>query len=160
MSRTLLWVITALLVIGAILISFVYMPSRQTELQRKGVRGYGTIVNKDSRPIADGSMIYFVTFIFQDEQKKNYQVTVQMLDKGRWDSLSIKQDIKDVRYLPENPAKASIPGGERMVAPHSSALSFLAWSMFFAALVTGYMAFIAAKPEPKKPQNKVTIARH
>src|SRR5690242_12804547 len=100
MSRVSLWIITAALVVGAFAITFVYLPSRKTELQRNGVRAYGTIQSKDSRPIADGSMVYSVTFIFQDAQNKNNQVTIQMLDEGKWNDLKANQDIKDVYYIP------------------------------------------------------------
>jgi hypothetical protein len=158
MSRTHLWILTILLVGGAFAIWFVYLPTRQTDLQQRGKIGYGTVQLKDSRPIADGSMVYTLTFIFTDEQNRNHQVTVQMLDKGRWDSLKEKQDIK-VRYLPEDPEHASLEGGERMVVPHSSALSFVAWSLLIAGIVAGVYASLAPKPE-RKPQNKVTVAKH
>jgi hypothetical protein len=161
MSKKALWIITALLFAACFGITFVYMPSRKTDLERKGHRAYGTVEAKDSRPIADGTYVYFVTFIYQDDRKKNYQVTVRVFDRGRWDNLRIKQDLKDVYYIPGQEALASIPGAERMVAPHSSALSYLAWSFFFAACVTSYMAFVAQKPEQKeKPQARITVAKH
>jgi hypothetical protein len=163
MSRKTLWILTGVLLLGVILINFVYVPSRKTELQKNGRQAYGTIVNKDSRPIGDGTMAYFVTLQFQDDQKKNFRVDqLQMLDEGRWNSLKVNQDIKDVYYIPGQESMASIPGGARMVAPHSGALSYISWSMFIAAIVTGYMAFNAAEAaeKQKKPTNKVTVTRH
>lgn len=160
MSRTRLWIITALLIAGFIGIRFVYIPSRHTDLQRRGKTGYASVTAKDSHPVADEDMVYTITFIFPDEQNRNHQVTVRMLDKGRWDSLKVKDDVK-CRYLPEDPENASLEGAERMIAPHSSALGFIAWSLFFASAVTGYFAYRAPKPEGKsKPRNKVTVSRH
>lgn len=158
MSRTSLWILTALLIGAMIAIEFVYMPSRQTDLQRRGKIGYASVTAKDSHPVAEEEMVYTISFIFPDDQNRNHQVTVRMLDKGRWDSLKVKDDIK-CRFLPEDPENASIEGGERMVAPHSSALGFVAWTLFFAGVITGYFAYRAPKPQ-RKPQNKVTVARH
>ena len=166
MSRTSLWILATLLALGALGIWFGYMPTRQTELQRRGKIGYATVQLKDSQPIADGTMVYTITFLYQDEQNRNHQVTVQMLDKGKWDGLKEKQDIK-CRYLPEDLNTASIDGGIGMVAPHSSALSFLAWSLLIASIISAIYAYKPSVTDPDAPQqpkkkskNKVTIARH
>lgn len=159
MSRTMLWVITAVLGLGFIGIKFVYMPGRQTPLRQNGVREHGTVQMKDSVPTAEGKMIYRVSVIFPDSQNRNHQANIVMMDEGRWNDLKPNQDVI-VYYLANDPDTASIDGGDGLAAPHSSAMNFLAWSMFLAGAVAGYMAFKAPKPEKKQPQNKVTVTRH
>jgi len=143
MSKTSLWVITALLLIGAIYVLFIYLPGRQSELARKGILGYGTVQMKDQRPTGpDGSTEYFVVLIYQDASGKNHQVTRQMFDVGAWDGLKANQDIK-VTYLPSDPDNGSIPGAEGMTTPRAGAFKFLAWSAIFAAIATGVLAYRA-----------------
>jgi hypothetical protein len=147
MSKGSLWFITALLLIGAIYVLFIYLPGRQSELAKKGVQGYGTVQMKDSRPTGkEGEIEYFVTLIYQDTSGKNHQITRQMYDVGAWDGLKANQDIK-VTYLPSDPDNGSIPGAEGMTTPRAGAFKFLAWSAIIVSFFTGYLAY-RAKPKP------------
>jgi hypothetical protein len=146
MSKTSLWVITALLLIVAFYILFIYLPGRQSELAKKGIQGEGTVQMKDSRPTGpDGSTEYYVTLIYQDAQHKNHQVTRQMFDVGAWEGLAAGKDVK-VYYLPSDPDNGSIPGAEGMTTPRAGAFRFLAWSAILASIITGFLAY-RAKPK-------------
>ena len=156
MSKTSLWVITALLLCVAIYLLFIYLPGRQSVLAKKGVRGDGTVQMKDSRPVGqDGGTEYYVTLIYQDAQRKNHQVTRQMFDVGAWEDLKANQDVK-VYYLPNDPDNGSIPGAEGMTTPRAGAFKFLAWSAIFAAAGTGFLAYRA---RPRKAGGPV-MTRH
>jgi hypothetical protein len=147
MSKTSLWIITGLLLCGAIYLLFIFLPGRQSELAKKGVRADGTVQMVDSRPTgSDDSMAYFVTLLYQDAEGKNHQVTRQMFDAGAWSDLKAGKDVK-VYYLPSDPDHGSIPGAEGMTTPRAGAFKFLAWSAILAACITGFLAYRAA---PKK----------
>ena len=158
MPRVALWFVTVILVVGAFYIWFVAIPGRRSEMAQRGKREHGTIQMKDSQPLANGGMAYTFTVIFPDAQNRNHSPTIRMLDQGKWNGSKIGDDII-VYYLPENPDKATVEGGEGMAAPHSAALSFIAWTMFIASGFVGYAAYKAPKPE-RKSRNNVTIARH
>lgn len=146
MSKNSLWIITSLLLLGAIYLLFIYLPGRQSELAKKGVRGDGTVQMTDSRPTGpNGSTEYYVTLLYQDGEGKNHQVTRQMFDVGAWQDLKAGKDVK-VYYLPSDPDHGSIPGAEGMTTPRAGAFRFLAWSSIIAAFISGFLAYRASKP--------------
>jgi hypothetical protein len=155
MKRTHLWIIAAVLTVGSIYILFFHSPGARSELVERGVRGYGSVHSKDTRPGPNGETQYMVTFIYQDSMNKNHMVTQQVYSSGQWDSFKPGQDVHVV-YLPNDPDKASIEG---LAAQQSSALRFLAWTALIAGLIVGYLAWKAPK-EPKKPKDKGPIITH
>ncbi len=151
--RTRLLLALALVVAGIIGLALlsVVPPS---ELAKKGVRTNGEVLFKDSRPGADGSFTYTVTFVFPDASQRNHQVTRIVPDKRIWESLSARQDVK-VLYMPDRPEEASIAGAEGLARPHAQAYAFLCWSSIIAGFVVGVLALRSgetgkrdAKPGP------------
>lgn len=147
MSRNLLWVISAILFIGAIYLMYVYVPGQNSDLARKGLIGYGKVQMKDSIPTPEKT-VYTVTLIYEDDQHKNHMNKVEMYDTGAWDRLQTNQDIK-VYYLPNDPDHGSIPGGQGMTTPKAGAYRFLGWSAIFAAIGLAVYGYFQPKPEPR-----------
>lgn len=146
MSKTALWIISALLFCGAIYLLYIYLPGRQSELAKQGkFDKYGQVQMKDSRPDGDGKVSLFVTVLYKDEEGKNHRSTRQMYDAGLWDSLKTNQDIK-VYYLPADPDNGSVEGAEGMTTPRAGAFRFLAWTTVLAGFITAFLAWRAPKP--------------
>jgi hypothetical protein len=167
-----LWIIAAFMTFSAMFVLFFYLPKGKTEIEKKGVKEEATIQLKDSQPMGDGRILFTVSFVYQDAQKKNHMVTNQLSDAGLWDSFKTNQIVK-CYYLPTKPDMAFIPGCDAIVpegastaqpvqvsAPHSNALRFLAWTMLFGSLPVWYFAWTRSKdPTVKKPKPPVITRR-
>lgn len=167
-----LWVLAALLTLGAFFLLFFYLPRGKTDIEKKGIREDATIHAKLSEPLGDGRTMYTVDFIYEDAQKKNHMVTNQLSDTGLWESFKAGQSLK-CYYLPDKPNMAYIPGCDAIVpeggtaaqpvqvaAPHAGALRFLAYSMLFGSLPVWYFAWARSKdPALKKPKPPVITRR-
>ena len=172
MKPVTLWFIAAALTLGAFFLLFYYLPHGKTEIEKKGIREDATIQLKDSQPMGDGRLVYTVTFVYQDNQKKNHRITNQLSDSGLWDSFKENQTVK-CYFLPDKPDMAYIPGCDAVVpegksvaepmqvsTPHSGAFRFLAWSMLFGSLPVWYFAWARSKdPALKKPKPPVITRR-
>ena len=77
---------------GLVLMSIV-PPS---ELAKRGVQTHGEVLFKDSRPAADGSFTYTVTFVYPDATQRNHQVTRIVLNNGRIITGLVKQEFDKV----------------------------------------------------------------
>lgn len=117
--------------IAGLVLQSVVPPS---DLAKKGVRTLGEVLFKDSRPGADGSFTYLVTFVYPDASQRNHQVTRVVPDKGTWDRLKAGQEVK-VLYMPDRPDEASIAGAEGLARPHAAAYAFVSWTAIVAGVV-------------------------
>jgi hypothetical protein len=122
-----------------------------SKLAQEGQRTLGEVLFKDSRPGADGTFTYSVTFVFPDSDRRNHQVTRVVPDKAVWDRLRTRQEVR-VRYMPQRPEEASIEGAEGLARPHAAAYAYVAWS---AILAGGVMAFLALKAKLLPPDRGV-----
>ncbi len=152
---------------------FFYLPSRRSEIEKRGVREHGSLELKDSQPLDDGRMAYTATFTFPDSKNVNHRVTNQ-IDGGMYDSLKTGQDVI-IHYLPNDPDRAAIDGAQAILlqdetgqskgaiplaAPYSSALRFLAWSLLIGSFPVYYWAYVTGKrPRAKKPKGPVMARR-
>jgi hypothetical protein len=159
-SRGVLWFLTVLLVGGALYLFFGYLPKGQSEVAKKGVEAEGQVRMKDQRVGPDGKAANIVYFTFKDATDRNHSGESVVDDQGLYDSLKTDSYIK-VRYLPNDPTRAVMKGAEGMVAPHSGAVSFLAWTLMIIGLVVGVFAFRAPKQRksPARSGPNVTITR-
>ena len=160
-----LWALAAIMTFLAFFLLFFYLPHGKTEIEKKGVKEDATIHMKNSEPMGDGRTVYTVQFIYEDEHKKNHEVTNQLSDAGLWDSWKTGQSLK-CYYLRDKPEMAYIPGCDAIVpeggqvaqqvqisAPHSGALRFLAYTLLFGSLPVWYLAWARSKdPVAKKPK--------
>jgi hypothetical protein len=159
-SRGVLWVLTVLLVGSALYLFFGYLPKGQSEVAKKGIEGDGQVRMKDIRVGPDGKAANIVYFTFKDASDRNHSGESVVDDQGLYDSLKTDTYIK-VRYLPNDPTKAVMKGAEGMVAPHSEAIGFLAWTLMIGGLVVGFFAFRAPKQRKVVARSgpNVTITR-
>lgn len=118
-----------------------------SELARKGIRTFGEVLFKDSKPADDGTFTYTVTFVFADATQRNHQVTRVILDKARWDRLKTRQEVRVV-YLPGAPDQASIEGAEGLARPRSGAYAYLSWSAILLGAVLIAVAVRSASATP------------
>lgn len=138
-TRTQLTVGALLFVLGIGLQAF-RMLVPPSELAKRGSRAVGQVLYKDSRPAPDGGFVYTVTFVYPDVTHRNYQISRVVPDKRTWDRLKAGGEVR-VLYMPDQPLKASIEGGEELVRPHDAAYAYLAWSAILAGGVMGWLAF-------------------
>lgn len=164
----------SLLVIGIVLIvlAIAGMVAQSlvppSELAKKGIRTFGEVLFKDSRPDSEGRFTYTVTFVFQDASQRNHQVTRVVPDKGVWDALKTRQEVR-VLYMPGRPEEASIQGAEGLARPHASAYAFLTWSAILAGAVLIVLALRSGAAsgsgpgpnddEPKSSRGKLRAVR-
>src|SRR5687767_13702847 len=132
-----------------------FIPSRKSEIQKGAVKTEARVRLKDSRATGDGRMIWSVTFIYPDEQKRNHEATNYLFDQGAWDRLKAEGYV-DVHYVPGQPGMAFMDtaqaialdtggGGQRVInilPPNARALSFLGWSLFWVSIPTFVMAYL------------------
>lgn len=158
MKRSHLILLAAFLTAAAIALLFVVVPGRTSEIQKRGVKGEGQILYKDSR-VVQGRPVYVVRFVYADSGRKNHDVENEIASASDWDRLKPNQYIT-VYYLPDRPEVAFMPGAVGMVAPHSRALSFLGWTLLIAAIPAWYLAFQSPKtPRSSKPKGPVVARR-
>jgi hypothetical protein len=130
-----------------------------SELARKGVRALGEVQFKDSRPDDAGRFVYTVTFVFPDAAQRNHQVTRVVPDKGVWDRLRARQEVR-VLYMPDRPDEASIEGAEGLARPHGTAYAFLSWSAILAGVVLGVVFLRSGTPDASaERRNGPKVAR-
>jgi len=148
--------------IGALCLLFIYLPGRQSEVARRGIKTEGQVLMKDSVPDGKGGTLLTVRFVYRDAQNKNQMADNRLLDAGLWESLKRDQYVR-VYYLPDRPGQAYIDGAEGLVPPHASALKFLAYSMLLGSIPLWFWAYFVSKnpaqPKQPKPSAKITVAR-
>jgi hypothetical protein len=153
MKPALAWTMALFLTAASLYLLFIHIPGGRSELARRGIQTIGTVQLKDSRPSQDGGLIYTITFIFADANKKNHRVERRAYDLGLWERLKANQELR-VYYLPENPEVASFVGGELMTSPASSSLRFIAWSALIVSLYFWYHVYRQLK-SPQPPQSSL-----
>ena len=170
----LLWALAPILFGTAVFLLWFFIPSRRSEIAKGAERTEARVRLKDSQPTGDGRILYIVTFIYPDREKKNHEATNYLMDEGEWQGLKPDGFIK-VRFVPGQPGMAFMDnaqaialdtggGGKRVInllPPNVKALSFLGWTLFWLSLPLFAMAYIASKierkPKPKGP--KVVLTR-
>ena len=170
----LLWILAPLMLGTALFLLWFFIPSRKSEIQKGAVKTEARVRLKDSQATGDGRMVWSVTFIYPDEQKRNHEATNQLFDQGAWDRLK-PDGYVNVHYLPGQPGMAFMDtaqailldtggGGTRrinLLPPNARALAFLGWTLFWVSIPVFVMAYLASKterkPKPKGP--KVVMAR-
>ena len=137
---------------GLVLMSIV-PPS---ELAKRGVQTHGEVLFKDSRPAADGSFTYTVTFVYPDATQRNHQVTRIVPDKSVWDGLRARQDVRVV-YMPDRPDEASILGAEGLARPHARAYAFAGWSAIFAGILLGFLTLRSGEAGERQEKHRAPV---
>jgi hypothetical protein len=169
-----LWILAPLMLGAAFYILWIFIPGRKSDIAKDAVRTEARVRLKDSQSTGDGRMIWSVTFIYPDEQKRNHEATNYLFDEGAWEKLKPEAYVK-VHYVPGQPGMAFMDtaqaialdtggGGKRIInilPPNAGALSFLGWSLLWASLPVFVLAYLASrterKPRPKGP--KVVMTR-
>src|SRR5438552_518336 len=98
----LLWILAPLLLAAALFILWFYIPSRKTDVMKRGIKADGSVVMKDSHMAGDGRVLYSVIFVYADDHRINHSVKNYLYDSSVWNDLAPNKSVK-VFYLPENP---------------------------------------------------------
>lgn len=142
MSTAKQWALAIVLVFGGIYVLFIHGRFGASSAASGAVKGYGTVRLKDTRPGPDGRPTNYVTVIFEDNMRRNREVTIEVPDQSSFERMETGKEI-NVYYKPEDPAQATLEGGAGMSGVTSPSLRFVAWTALIVGLWFGYKAVLA-----------------
>src|SRR5256885_2382894 len=90
MNPTVLYMLAFIMTASAAGIIWGFLPSRQSELQKRGIKTDGEIKLRMQDPLGDGRTLYSVMFTYLDQTRRNYDAE-NLISQGMYDGLKTNQ---------------------------------------------------------------------